>query len=76
MVLPELALVLSRKGSRGRRTGHLVVPQGEVLEEQPYLAGILIEHLLEERDEARTVGSLEVVVNGHRHRCIDCPLDR
>ena len=47
VILPETALVAGREGRYCRRTGQLVVTQGEVLEKEPDFSRELFEHLLE-----------------------------
>ena len=67
VVLPELPLLAGGKGSLGSGHRQLVVPQGEVFENQFNLFGIFLKHLLEYGDKPRAVRSLEVIESGDSH---------
>jgi hypothetical protein len=65
---PELTLFMGCHCRQGRRKGHFMVLEGEVLKDNFYPAGIFFEHLLEERLKSAAMRSLEIAEDHQLNR--------
>lgn len=73
---PELPLFSGGNRRLGRFKSKTMVSQGKILENDFYLLGILLDHLIEDRNEPGTVRSLEIAEYGDRDRCVGRSLGR
>ena len=66
--LPEFSLPVRRKGSRSGRSRKFVIGKRKIPKNKLDFLGILVQHLLEQRLEPRTVESLIVAEDGNGNR--------